>query len=121
MDSGNWQSSGATVSGLTAGSHTLSFKDVSGWTTAPAKTITVSAGQTTSESGVYVQQTGALVVTITPSAVITAEMSGAPSVAVAAVAQWRVDGGAWRYSGEQASGLAVGDHVVDYLDISGVE
>ncbi len=33
VDTGNWQSSGATVSGLTAGAHTLSFKDVTGWNT----------------------------------------------------------------------------------------
>ena len=119
VDTGNWQSSGATVSGLTAGAHTLSFKDVTGWNSAAAKTIYIGDGQTAYESGVYVQQTGSLVVTITPSAVISEGLASGPSVGVVAVAQWRVDGGAWRNSGEQASGLAVGDHLVDYLDISG--
>ena len=34
-------------------------------------------------------------------------------------AKWRVAGGIWRSSGERVDALAVGDHVVDYLTITG--
>lgn len=44
VDGGNYRNSGDTVIGLTAGSHTISFKSVSGYTTPADKTISVSNG-----------------------------------------------------------------------------
>jgi len=43
----------------------------------------------------------------------------APVEAVAAGAQWRVDGGPWRDSGHTEDGLAVGQHTVEYKAIIG--
>ncbi|MHC4462791.1 MAG: hypothetical protein ACYS30_15385 [Planctomycetota bacterium] len=42
-----------------------------------------------------------------------------PPEAVAAGAQWRVDGGTWRDSGYTESGLPVGSHTVEYNTVSG--
>jgi hypothetical protein len=104
VDDGTLQSSGATVSGLSVGSHTVSFGDVSGWTTPASQTVSVSANQTTSVTGTYVAitQTGSLEVTL-----------NAPG------AQWAVDGGTLQSSGATVSGLSVGSHTVSYSDVSG--
>lgn len=42
-----------------------------------------------------------------------------PADAVAAGAQWRVDGGNWQNSGTTAGGLTVGTHQVSFSDVSG--
>ncbi|MCP4343904.1 MAG: hypothetical protein GY795_00050, partial [Desulfobacterales bacterium] len=47
VDSGAWQNSGV-ASDLSTGSHTVSFKTVSGWTAPPDQTVDVSSGQTVS-------------------------------------------------------------------------
>jgi len=107
VDGGSLQNSGATLSGLTVGSHTLAFKSVSGWNTPAAKTVTISSGVTTSDSGTYVQQTGSLTVAITPAG------------AVSGGAQWQVDGGSWQNSGATSSGLAVGSHTLSFKSVSG--
>jgi hypothetical protein len=107
VDGGSWQSSGTTVSGLSAGSHTVSFSSVSGWTTPANLNVSVSGGALTTATGTYVAQTGNLQVTINPAA------------AVSAGAQWQVDGGAWRNSGTTASGLSVGSHILNFSTVSG--
>ncbi|MCP4344108.1 MAG: right-handed parallel beta-helix repeat-containing protein, partial [Desulfobacterales bacterium] len=110
VDSGSWQSSGATVSSLSVGTHTVSFKTVSGWTAPSDKTVTVSSGQTASATGTYteiVQQTGSLEVTLSPSG------------AVSAGAQWQIDSGSWQSSGATVSDLSVGTHTVSFKTVSG--
>ncbi len=109
VDSGPLQDSGATVSGLAVGSHTVAFKTISGWTTPVSHTVTVAANQTTLDSGTYVAilQTGSLTVTILPAG------------AVSAGAQWQVDSGPFQDSGATVSGLAVGSHPVAFKTISG--
>ncbi|MBN2139043.1 MAG: lamin tail domain-containing protein [Sedimentisphaerales bacterium] len=106
VDGGAWQNSGATVSGLAVGSHTVDYQDVAGWTKPGGEVVEINDGVLTGTSGTYVQQTGSLQVTILPSE------------AAAAGGQWRVDGGVWRNSGATVSGLAVGSHTVDYKGIS---
>ena len=54
VDGGAWQSSGATVSDLSVGSHTIAFNTVSGWTTPASQTVTVNANLTTTATGTYV-------------------------------------------------------------------
>jgi hypothetical protein len=54
VDGGAWQSSGTTVSGLLVGSHTVTFKTITGWTTPGSQTPTVIANQTTTTAGTYV-------------------------------------------------------------------
>ena len=53
VDGGSWQISGAAVSNLSVGSHTVGFKDVQGWTTPSGQTANVSNGQTASATGTY--------------------------------------------------------------------
>ncbi|MBI5772361.1 MAG: choice-of-anchor D domain-containing protein, partial [Verrucomicrobia bacterium] len=109
VDGGALQNSGATVSGLSVGTHTVTFNTVSGWTTPDSQTVTVSASQTTTATGTYVAipQTGSL------------QVSLAPAGAVSAGAQWQVDGGALQNSGATVSGLSVGSHTVTFNTVSG--
>ncbi len=107
VDNGAWNASGATVSGPSAGSHTVNFKGVPGWNPPPSQTVVVSYGQPASASGLYTQQTGSLTVTAGPAA-------------VSASAMWRVDNnGAWNASGTTLSGLSTGSHTVNFEDIPG--
>ena len=104
VDNGVWQSSGATVTGLSAGSHTITFTAESGWTTPASEAISISANQTTSVTASYVAipQTGFLAVTLN-----------------VAGAQWAVDNGPWQNSGVTVSGLSVGSHTVTFSPESG--
>jgi hypothetical protein len=43
----------------------------------------------------------------------------APDGTVSAGAQWRVDGGSWRNSGDTQSGLSVGSHTLEFKAVSG--
>ncbi len=107
VDGGTWQASGATISGITVGSHTVAFNNIAGWNTPANQTVNIATGQTTSLTGAYVQQTGSLTVTIGPAA------------AVSAGAQWNVDGGSWQGSGTTVSGITVGAHTVAFNNIAG--
>ena len=107
IDNGDWYSSGYTASDLEAGEYTVSFKTISGWTTPDDQTVTISSDATTSINATYVQQEGALQVTINPSE------------AGAAGAQWKVDGGDWHDSDDTESNLSLGVHTVEFQEISG--
>jgi hypothetical protein len=107
VDGGAWQNSGATVTGLSVGSHTVNYKSITGWTAPPDEQVTINSGQTTTLSRNYTQQTGSLKVTLGPAG------------AVSAGAQWNVDGGIWRNSDAVVTGLPVGSHTVNYKAISG--
>ena len=56
-DSGSWQNSGASVSDLTVGTHTVSFKTVSGWTAPASQTVTITADSTKTLTGTYTEDT----------------------------------------------------------------
>ena len=108
LDGGASQTSGATLTNVPVGSHTVDFSTVSGWTTPAAAPVTVVANTTASITGTYVQQLGSLTVTLLPAAAVTAG------------AQWSVDGGTtWQASGATVSGLAVGGQTVSFNAISG--
>ncbi len=53
VDFGAWQSSGATVSELPPGSHTIYFNTIAGYTTPAGISLTVAAQQTATETGKY--------------------------------------------------------------------
>ena len=55
VDSGATQKSGATLTNLTAGSHTVSFTTIAGWNTPANQTVTIANGATTQAGGVYTQ------------------------------------------------------------------
>ena len=107
VDGGAMQNSGATVSGLSVGTHAVAFKAITGYVTPASQTITVNANAVTSATGTYVPQTGALMVTLLPADAVTAG------------AQWQVDGGAMQNSGATVSGLVPGNHVVTFSAVSG--
>jgi major membrane immunogen (membrane-anchored lipoprotein) len=107
VDIGVWQNSGTTVGGLSVGSHKVAFKAVDGWNTPAGQTIRISSGKTASATGVYVQQTGSLKVTITPAA------------AAKAGAEWNVNGGAWQKSGATVGNLPIGSYTVNFNTITG--
>ncbi len=104
VDNGLLQNSGAFVSGLSVGSHTISFSAMTGWTTPASQTVLIVANQTDAVTATYVAipQTGAMQVNLSP-----------------AVAQWAVDGGIWQNSGAVVAGLSVGSHTVTFSAMSG--
>ncbi|MGO9022366.1 MAG: protease pro-enzyme activation domain-containing protein [Syntrophobacteraceae bacterium] len=106
VDDGAWQSSGSTV-GVAFGSHTVSFKAVTGWNTPESQTVNIASGLNTSAGGLYVQQTGSLTVSIVPAA------------AAGDSATWNVDGQGPNASGTTVSGLGVGTHTVSFNGIAG--
>lgn len=101
VDGGSWRNSGATVNGLSATTHTVDFKTISGWVAPASTTATVTNGSTTTLTATYVR-TASLKITLTPS-------SG----------QWRIDGGTWRTSATTVTGLTPGSHTIDYSGLSG--
>ncbi len=104
LSNGQWQTGGTTLSGIETGTYTIEYMAVTGWTAPPNQQVTIVNKQTTSMTGTYVQKTGSLSVTI--------------SSPVPEGAQWRVNGGIWRNSGELIDGLAVGEHAVSYSEIA---
>ncbi len=105
VDGGAWQNHSNTVSGLSVGNHTVAYKSVSGWNTPGNQTVTISPNLTTTTNATYIQQAGALLVTISPAE------------AANAGAQWRVDGGPWQNSGGVVAGLSPGYHTVNFSSI----
>ncbi len=53
VDGGSYRNSGDTATGLTPGSHTVSFKAVSGYTTPADKSVSITSGANTTDSGIY--------------------------------------------------------------------
>jgi hypothetical protein len=53
---GTLENSGATVTGLSAGGHTVSFNTVSGWTTPASQSVTIKSKQTTTTTGTFLIQ-----------------------------------------------------------------
>ncbi len=107
VDGGAWQPSGTTVSGLAAGSYTVTFSNIYGWTTPASQTVSVKAKKTETATGTYKVEVTALKVTISPPA------------AVSAGAKWKVDDGAYKSSGATVTGLEAGSHVVSFNTIKG--
>jgi sugar lactone lactonase YvrE len=104
---GAWQTNGGIVTGLSVGTHTLSFYPISGWTTPSSQAVAITLRQTTLATGAYVLQTGSLQVTLAPSAVIIAG------------AKWQVNGGTPQASGATLSGLLPGNYTVSFKTVLG--
>jgi len=101
VDGGDWQDSGAIVSGLSPGDHTVNYMAVEGWNAPPSDTVTIARGVITEITGTYTQQFGSLMVLIVPQSAIDEG------------AKWRIEsGGPWHESGNVVSGLSVGEQKV---------
>ena len=57
VDGGDWQDSGATLSDLETGAHTINYKDITGWNTPVSEIVTITVGETTEITRPYVEQT----------------------------------------------------------------
>lgn len=106
IDGGTWRTSGATATGIVAGTHTLTFKAVTGYKTPAALTVSVLAGQTATATADYIAL-GSVVGTILPAA------------AAAEGARWHVDSGTWQTSGTVLSNITVGSHTVSFKATTG--
>jgi hypothetical protein len=110
IDSGTtWYDSGVTLSDLSAGDYTLTFSRIAGWRKPIDRTITIAAGETKIVTGTYriAQGNGMLTVSIEPTQ------------AVDAGAQWSLDGGAWKNSGDMIMNVDAGDHEIQFKPIEG--
>ncbi|MBI2299800.1 MAG: hypothetical protein HYU66_12810 [Armatimonadetes bacterium] len=108
LDGGAARASGATVSGLSPGNHTVHFNALAGFTAPADQQVTVAAGQTTNAVGTYtaiVPTTGSVQVTIQPAG--------------AAAATWTVDGGAAQADGATVTNLAPGAHTIHFNALAG--
>ncbi|HEX4084653.1 MAG TPA: hypothetical protein VHY22_07080 [Chthoniobacteraceae bacterium] len=109
LDDGPLQSGGATVSGLYDGTHTIQFSNVSGYTAPASQVITTASNLAFVTTGTYSQITEFGMVSVTIS----------PSGAIHNGAMWNVDGGASQSSGSTVSGIAVGQHLVNFSSANG--
>jgi hypothetical protein len=107
VDGGTWKRSGATVTGLTPGTHTVSFRVATGWTRPTAKKVTITAGKTSGTIGTYVLSSGSVVMLLEPQPAITEG------------AQWALDGGAWQNAGATIKRVAPGLHTVTFRGVTG--
>ncbi|MGA3180981.1 MAG: bifunctional serine/threonine-protein kinase/formylglycine-generating enzyme family protein [Verrucomicrobiota bacterium] len=116
VDDGPSQTSGAVVTNLLSGTHTVVFQAVPGWTNPGSQTVAISVGQMTAITGLPYQKTfpnhqppptGSLQVMLSPSDV------------VAAGAMWQVDGRASQTSGAVATNLSPGNHIVAFQAVPG--
>jgi hypothetical protein len=57
VDGGTWQTSGATVSDLSAGCHSIGFNAITGWNTPANQTVSITAGSISSAIGTYMAMT----------------------------------------------------------------
>ncbi len=53
VDGGDWRASGSTLPGLTAGSHSVSFNSIAGFTPPAPFTVPIRGQQTTTAEGIY--------------------------------------------------------------------
>lgn len=106
---GAWQDSGATVTGLPTGEHTVDFQALAGWYSPSAQQIVIAANTETQATGTYTSQAGSVLVILEPEE------------ARAAGAQWRVDSGAWTDSGVLLDGVTTGQHSVSFKEVIGWE
>lgn len=107
VDGGAFQNSGAVVTNLVAGNHTVTFSTVPQWITPSAQLVAVTANTTNIATGIYTAITGSLQVNLDPPE------------AVSAGAKWQVDGGPFQNSGAIVNGLTPGNHNVAFSTVPG--
>ena len=99
--------SGTTTNIGETGTHTLTFRAVSGYTSPAPQTITVTNGFTNVVTAVYLSTTlGTVLVNLGPSG------------AVSAGAQWQLDGGPWLASGS-ATNCSLATHTISFASVPG--
>jgi hypothetical protein len=112
LDNGEWRSGGQDLISAQAGTHLLSFHDLSGWTKPADETIEIQADATLDVVREYAAVLGAR----------TLQVNLAPAEAVLAGAQWSLDGTTWYSSGATITppeGTAGGQHVIKFKSALG--
>jgi hypothetical protein len=66
VDGGDWQASGASVTNLAVGAHTVDYAPVEGWSAPPREIVSVVAGQTAVRTRTYTPQRCTLSVVVHP-------------------------------------------------------
>ncbi len=107
----HWRRSGTTAANIPAGTQTVQFKEISGWTKPADRSATITAGQTASLIGTYTATpppAGSLKVTITPQEAVTAG------------AKWRVYKTAtWHSSDYTLHNIVNDSFTVEFKDVTG--
>jgi hypothetical protein len=106
LDGGDWENNGVTLQNLTPGNHLLSFKPILNWSAPTNETLPLVNGVAVTLIRTY-QQNGSLRVILDPP------------TAIAAGAQWRLDGGIWLDGGTTVSNISVGAHLIDFKPAAG--
>ena len=102
-----WRDSGVTESAVPARPQVVEFKAIGGWSQPASQTVAIAEGQTTQTTGVYTPASGALKVTLTPAA------------AVSAGAKWRRAGGAWQNNDATETAVPTGTYALEFAPLSG--
>lgn len=106
LDGGSWNESGETLTGLEAGTHTLAFKSINGWTAPAVENISISNSTETILQRTYLQN-GSLTVSLEP---IDAVDEGAA---------WRIEGGEWQGSDATITNLSPDAYYIEFESIEG--
>lgn len=100
IDGGAWNASGATVSNLAAGSHTLEYATLAQYDGPPTETITLAGGEAHSLSRSYTRHAQILIGLVPASG------------------QWRANGGVWLASGTSLW-VPPGSYTIEYSPVAG--
>jgi len=107
VDNNPWQDSGATMEGVLAGQHSVTFKNIPDWNVPRPIPVVVAHEQRAEATGIYVlKPVGSLTVTLGPEEALSAQ------------AEWRIDNGPWQKSGVTLNKIAVGPHQVHARQIA---
>lgn len=82
-----WCDSGATIGGLSVGTHVVSFRDVSGWATPTPMNVEILADQTASITGTY---TAIIGMSVSPARLDFSPDSGTQTFRIETAAPWSV-------------------------------
>jgi sugar lactone lactonase YvrE len=107
VDGGPWHTNSEVIAGLSVGPHSVSFNTIPGWTAPPGQLASITNGQTSLVTGLYILQTGTLQVAILPPPVVSAG------------AGWRLDNGGLHTGGATMAGVPIGNHTISFNSVLG--
>ncbi|KPA13043.1 conserved hypothetical protein, secreted [Candidatus Magnetomorum sp. HK-1] len=109
VDDRNWQESGDIVYSLKKGEHTVIFQRLSGWRKPMDQKVSIIVEKKVTLTGTYRVAQG--------SGTLSAEIS--PQEANDAGAQWMLEEGEWKNTGEMMFNVSEGDYFIHFKKISG--
>jgi subtilisin family serine protease len=117
VDGGAWRASQEIVSGLAPGTHTVSFKPVTGWNAPASRTVSVTANQTASLHAGY-GLSGTSLLPLGIPAAIAGNSHGLTENFTGTLAQWTQQRGSWSSGSGQASVTADGSETNQWYSLS---